>query len=151
MPSKKKADLQAENVRITEEAFAKGAQLPVEPEKCGHINKQFMNGKGEQEDLVCTLPKGHAGEHFALFSHVVTDYGVDNDNRIIVKGSHTEFSEGWWSDAAGFLPQPVNVTPEEDFRRLKDARVRERSRNGLEMDEKLSNKVDGEVVKAFNG
>lgn len=32
---------------------------------CGHINRQYHNAENELEDLACTLPKGHAGDHYA--------------------------------------------------------------------------------------
>lgn len=144
---KQSEEVQAENAQVMKEAFAMGAQL----ELCGHINKQFINKNGKQEDLACTLPKGHGGDHFALIEHVVTDYGIDSDNHQVPVGQHIEMSDGWWSDAAGVFPNPVVVSQEEDFSRLKASRDRERSKNGVQSDDQLSKKVDGEVIQAFHG
>ena len=151
MPTKKKTPPEQaleENAKVMEDAFNKGAQLP-DPSptlpSCGHINKQFFNSKGEREDLACTLPAGHEGDHFALFEHVVTDYGPDKEGRFVAKGSHMEPAEAWWSDAAGKVPEPVEFTREEDFLRLKAARDRERG-----VDTALSDAIDNEVKKIFN-
>jgi hypothetical protein len=118
---------------------------PKEETLCGHINKQFISKDGKREDLACTLPKGHEGDHFAIFPRVVTDYGVDKDGRPAVKGVHIEDTDGWWGDAAGESPSHT-TTPEEDFKRLQETRNRERG-----VDEALSQKIDSEVKRTFGG
>jgi hypothetical protein len=136
---------EADEVNVGE-AFHRGAQIV-----CGHTNKHFMNAKGQREDLACTLPKGHAGDHFALYKSTITDYGIDKDGRQCVTGSHIVESEGWWSDAAGVLAPPPDVSREEDHRRLQAARAREHTSNGLEADPTLTNKIEQEVIRAYNG
>jgi len=133
--------------QVSKESFAKGAQLPVEePAVCGHINKQFFNKDGRREDLACTLPAGHEGDHFAKFEHVVTEYGLDENNLEVVTGQHIETDDGFWSDSAGVFPVAKVISQEEDFERLKAARVRERG-----TDPDVSEKIDKEVRATYGG
>ncbi len=126
--------------------FAKGAQL-----ECGHINKQFINTEGKREDLACTLLKGHEGDHYAKHKHVVTDYGVDDNSRPVVVGTHLEETEGYWSDAAGVYPKPVTASQQDDFKRRQAALQREHSKDGVEVDPGITAKVDTEVKGAYSG
>lgn len=145
MPRKKKVSEEvSEEISddAVKESFDKGAQLKAQT--CGHVNKQFVNKDGVRENLVCTLKKGHDGDHFAVFERVVTEYGVDKDNRPSVTGSHVQEEEGWWSDAAGEFPNPHIKTSEEDFEALKKARARERG-----TDEAISDKIDKEVRETY--
>lgn len=136
--------LPQEEVNVVE-AFHKGAQIA-----CGHINKQFVNAQGTLEDLACTLPKGHEGDHFAKYKRVVTEYGIVKDekgvSRQAVTGTHVGEADGWWGDAAGVPASPHVATQEEDFQRLKKSRDRERG-----VDEALSQKLDSEVRSTFDG
>lgn len=63
---------------------------------CGHINRQFINIKGEHEPLTCTLEPGHEGNHMASYFHYV--------------GSEISTGETEWSDFAGEYPAS-HVTP----------------------------------------
>ncbi len=90
--------------------------------KCGHINKQHINADGVREDLACTLPKGHAGNHRADYQCLRPVDGSIAQAKIIASGKPvltigpsklvevTEISE--WSDAAGTLA--VDVIPDTD-------------------------------------
>lgn len=123
------------------ETFYEAAQV-----LCGHINRQFRNSDGELEDLTCKLPKGHDGDHWSKFTSAVAEYGLDENKRTVVTGTHKKEKDGYWSDGAGIPVAPHLITREEDFKRLQDTRARERG-----TDEGLSQKLDGEVRKSFGG
>lgn len=103
--------------------------------KCGHINKQFYNAKGELEDLACTLEEGHApvlirvdkiknekGElvdkelweqvHSAEYVRLKADVIPSLKRR--VEGAQITYKEitekGEWTDAAGIPAK--HQTPE---------------------------------------
>jgi len=136
----------AEVVKETEKIFYAAAQV-----LCGHVNRQFVNSEGKLEDLTCKLTKGHEGDHWSKFVATVTDYGVDENKREIVTGTHTKEKDGWWSDGASTPAKPLEVTQAEDFARLKKSRTRERSSGDVQVDEALSTKIDSEVRGSFGG
>lgn len=134
MPAKKKNG----NLVLT---FHAAAQV-----LCGHVNKQFINRDGVQEDLACTLPKGHTLDHFAKHERLVEEKGLSQEGREAVLGTHVEAVDGYWSDGAGNFPKTHAATPEEDFARLKKSRQAERG-----TDDALSEKIDTEVRNTFGG
>lgn len=76
---------------------------------CGHISKHHYNAKGRLEDIACDLPKGHAGDHHAVYMKLVDD--PETDLRGITVAHHYREVEAdtFWGDAAG---TPVNQIKE---------------------------------------
>jgi hypothetical protein len=68
---------------------------------CNHVNKQHYNTDARLEDLACTLPKGHTGDHFAPYLRNVPDPITDLKGGVIQARYRQEEAEAWWSDAAG--------------------------------------------------
>jgi hypothetical protein len=58
MPNKKK--------KIEQPTEDRKAEEEQQTRSCGHINKQYHNAQNELEDLACSLPKGHGGDHLAV-------------------------------------------------------------------------------------
>ena len=63
------------------------------PGVCGHINRHSYGINGELDNISCTLPAGHSGDHGA--PHLERDYGEG--------GAVTWEGERWadWTDMAG--------------------------------------------------
>jgi hypothetical protein len=73
---------------------------------CGHVNKQAYNIDGLLEDLLCTLPEGHAGDHSAKTKSLAKNpYSTKNPRAeyLWAEGTEYEIKEvtTFWSDAAG--------------------------------------------------
>lgn len=106
---------------------------------CGHINKQFHNIKGRIEDLPCTLPSGHDGDHSA--KHVALRQVEDNFEtaELITNGAKTYTIagrlfmavevDGFWGDAAG-VPA-ANIKP--DLEQLKQLKLKRRAEQEAEV------------------
>lgn len=63
-------------------------QATISAEPCAHHNMHYAG----PETLICDLPKGHGGDHECNY-----------------RGERT-----YWSDAAGSVPNPTIITPEQD-------------------------------------
>jgi len=124
-------------------AVAKTADVrPVAPQKCGHLNRHFVNSGGEREDLACQLKKGHEGNHWAKFEHQVTDYDYRPEAKMFIAvGSHIEESEGEWSDGASIPPGEKPISADEDAARLLKAL---RGEHGT--DDALNQRLDAEMA-----
>lgn len=71
------------------------------PILCGHVNKHNYNADGELEDLACTLPLGHAGDHSAEYVKNVGEPQHDEKGRVVKVVYHQEKAVAYWGDAAG--------------------------------------------------
>lgn len=98
-----------ENVVMGKEGF--------EAIPCGHVNKQHYNTKGRLEDLTCTLPKGHPGDHFATAMKNVPDHVYDMKGAAIQQKWNEVEAEVFWSDAAG---TPAKDIKEKEIPQLSD-------------------------------
>lgn len=85
MPSKK------------EEAKTEETPAPV----CGHINKHHYNTKGKKEEITCTLPKKHTGDHSAEYTRLVGTQISDEKGRVVRTDYHEEQAVAMWGDGAG--------------------------------------------------
>lgn len=74
-------------------------------ENCNHINKQFINTDGQLEDLTCTLPVGHEGEHSSIYKCLRLVEGIKDPRKETVIRGGREFyvidETAFWSDSAG--------------------------------------------------
>lgn len=68
---------------------------------CGHVNKQYYNTAGRLEDLSCTLPDGHSGDHSAESKINVPDHIHDEGGRVVKSRYTQEERTAYWSDSAG--------------------------------------------------
>ena len=130
---KKSEEKEVEVITTEEVEVQKGASL------CGHINKQFHNIKGKIEDLACTLPAGHDGDHSA--KHLALRQVEDNFEtaELVANGAKTYTIagkvfmaidvDGFWSDAAGVLA--TSVKP--DLEQLKQLRLKRRAEQEAEV------------------
>ena len=81
----------------------------VTHDTCGHINKQHYGTKGKLEDLACTLPVGHSGNHSAPYKRLVGTPVTDEKGRVI-KNTYEEVDDvGQWGDMAGTPAEQVFV------------------------------------------
>lgn len=79
--------------------------------KCKHVNKQHVNEKGVLQDLVCTLPENHAGDHRARHLRRVGE-PVTNEKGVILKMEyHEEEVEASWNDVAGKPASEISEEP----------------------------------------
>ena len=83
--------------------------------KCGHINKQHYNVQGRLEDLACTLPKGHSGDHYARHLRKTPNH-VYNEKGIVIQARYDEVeAETFWGDVAG---TPASDIKEKEMKQL---------------------------------
>lgn len=113
MPSKKKTDLAAklqdtpvEEVVKDQEVLVKASEVKATIPQCGHINRQHTGVDGELEDIACTLPKGHTGDHSAKVRVLQKQqYTQKNPKLEYVWRDGLEYEvhavDTFWSDAAG--------------------------------------------------
>lgn len=84
---------------------------------CGHINKHFHGVSGKLEDLVCTLPEGHEGDHSAP-TQALRQVEDNFETALAVEAGAKKFTiagklyltvneDGFWSDAAGVLASEI--------------------------------------------
>lgn len=76
---------------------------------CGHVNKQHYGTKGKLEDLACTLPAGHAGNHSSPYKRLVGTPVTDEKGRVIKQNYEEVDDVSWWSDAAGAPAEQVHI------------------------------------------
>lgn len=100
MPKKEKPTLddKVENV-VLEETFAAA---------CGHVNKQHYGTDGRLQDLICNLPKGHDGDHRALYAMKIGEPVNDEKGRVIRTNYREEERYGYWNDSAGKTAAPAD-------------------------------------------
>lgn len=78
---------------------------------CGHINRHFVNSDGVREDLPCTLPVGHGGDHSAPYACLRAADGSIAQARAIAAGTPTLKLSGRVVQGVGYVPnQYVEVT-----------------------------------------
>lgn len=107
MPTKKK-ELATENEMPVEEVVEEEQKAAT----CGHINKQAFNTDGLLEDLACTLPAGHEGDHSAKTQTLQKNPYLTKNPRAEYKwadGVEYEVREvtAFWSDAAGVPAEKI--------------------------------------------
>lgn len=106
---------------------------------CGHVNKQFHNVKGKIEDLACTLPSGHVGDHSA--KHTALRQVEDNFEtaELVANGAKTYVIagkpfmaievDGFWSDVAGVPASEIKP----DLEQLKQLKLKRRAEQEAEV------------------
>lgn len=106
MPKKEKDAVIEIDEPVTESVITKNV--------CGHTNKQYTNIKGKLEDLACTLPAGHGGDHEAPCKALATFSGEkDPDAEYIFRDGKYYLvveSVAAWSDVAG--TPAANIQPD---------------------------------------
>jgi len=78
-------------------------------DNCGHINKQHYGVNGKLEDLVCTLPARHEGDHSAVYKRLVGTPVTDEKGRVLKQTYEEVEDTGRWNDAAGTPAEQVRV------------------------------------------
>lgn len=94
MPTKKKNDEETTAEQVVASA-------------CGHVNKQHYGINGKLQDLACTLPAKHTGDHQALYKKNVGEPATDEKGRVVKTNYHEEDKVAFWGEAAGKPANPV--------------------------------------------
>jgi hypothetical protein len=72
------------------------------PESCGHVNLHAVDALGKHP--ICSLPKGHEGNHKGKFMRRKFDRKYSGRN--LISETHVdEVRETDWSDSAGEMPK----------------------------------------------
>jgi hypothetical protein len=135
MPSKKSTDLTEEQIAIPDKVEEEAFTPPVKPLLCGHINKHHRGINGRLEDLACTLPDGHDGDHQAEYDCLRPFDGSYEHaqlprvamsqkiiNNALVPSEYVKVKEtAFWSDAAG-VPAAQIKADADQLARLKQSR-----------------------------
>lgn len=132
MTAKKKesTDLTEEQEAVLEEVKATAFTG-----KCGHVNKHHVGLNGKPEDLACTLPAGHKGDHSAefeclrpydgSFEHAgLKRYQMGSKviNGAVVPTEYVKTKDtAYWSDGAG-VPAAEIEPDQEQLAHLKQSR-----------------------------
>jgi hypothetical protein len=80
-----------------------------EPAACGHVNKQHYNTDGKLQDLACTLPDGHIGDHQALCKKLSGEPQTDEKGRVVKSNYYEVDAIAYWNNAAGKAANPVTT------------------------------------------
>lgn len=102
-------------------------------DKCGHINKQFVNIDGQLEDLKCELPDGHDGDHKATYQCLRILDGMKNPALHYVVRNGREYllteEQAFWTDAAGKTIFEYQAEMEDKRRQLEEFKLANPGRN----------------------
>lgn len=99
--------------KVTPEQIEKEVEIQKESKNkpaCGHVNKQYTGTDGKLQDLSCTLPKEHSGDHKARHMRKIGTPVTNEKGHTLRMEYHEEEVEASWSDAAG---KPVSEISEE--------------------------------------
>ena len=79
---------------------------------CGHINRHSLGTNNKPDNLSCTLPSGHSGDHEALHAELIESNRDYNEKGAVV---HIDYEERkflrQWNDMAGIPLEKIQIMP----------------------------------------